>query len=109
MTCTATSQGAAHRPNCNRKAPNVSPDDHEEDRETARQIEQQQPGWIVLYGVYSHQYVAFPLFGAPAGTILTAAYPPAMVQRIQATEHQLRRKGPADHDRQAAQDPGGPR
>lgn len=61
-------------------------DDHQE---TAREIEQQQPGWMVLYGTYSHEYVAFPLFHAPPGTILAAAYPPALIARIQQTERWL--------------------
>ena len=79
------------------------PDEHEANRVTARQIEQQQPGWMVVYGTYSREYVAFPLFPAPAGTILTASYPPALVQRIRAADRQLRQKGPAGHDREAPQ------
>ena len=58
-------------------------------REAAHAIEQQPPGWMVLYGLYSHQFVAFPLFPAPRGTILTAAYPPALITRIQQAEQQI--------------------
>jgi hypothetical protein len=61
-------------------------DEHEANRETARQIELQRPGWMVLWGVYSKQYVAFPLFAAPAGTILTARYAPALAPRMVAVE-----------------------
>lgn len=68
------------------------PDDHDEPREIARQIEQQQPGWIVIYGIYSREYVAFPLFPASAGTILTATYPPALAEHMQAAERMFRRK-----------------
>ncbi len=67
----------------------MSTDDHQQ---AAREIEQQQPDWMVLYGTYSHEYVAFPLFPAPPGTILTAAYPPALIARMQYTEQQLRGK-----------------
>ena len=68
----------------------VSPDDLDGNRQYAREIEQQQPGWIVLYGNYSKEYVAFPLFAAPPGTVLTASYPPALITRIQQTERRLR-------------------
>jgi hypothetical protein len=65
----------------------MPPDDHQA---AAREIEQQQPGWMVPYGTYSHEYVAFPLFPAPPGTILAAAYPPALIDRMRQTEQRLR-------------------
>ena len=64
----------------------MSGDENEANRETARQIELQRPGWMVLWGVYSKQYVALPLFAAPAGTILTARYAPALAPRMAAAE-----------------------
>jgi hypothetical protein len=67
----------------------VSPDDLEGNRQKAKEIEQQQPGWMVLYGSYTKEYVAFPLFRAPPGTILTANYPPALITRMQQTERRL--------------------
>lgn len=60
--------------------------DDEANRETARQIELQRPGWMVLWGVYSKQYVAFPLSAAPPGTIVTARYAPALAPRMAAAE-----------------------
>lgn len=71
----------------------MSPDDH---RAAAREIEQQQPGWLVIYGTYTREYVAFPLFTAPPGTILAAAYPPALVARMQQTERWLRQPASMD-------------
>ncbi len=65
----------------------MQPEETEANRETARQIELQRPGWMVLWGVYSKQYVAFPLFPAPPGTILTARYSPALAARMAAAEH----------------------
>jgi len=65
----------------------MPPDDHQANQQTARQIETQHPGWIVIWGAYSRQYVAFPLFPSPGGTILTAAYPPALMARMQAAGH----------------------
>jgi hypothetical protein len=73
----------------------MSPEDDEANRETARQIELQRPGWMVLWGVYSKQYVAFPLFAAPPGTILAAAYLPALESRMQTAE--LRAQGKPRH------------
>lgn len=67
----------------------MTPGTAENRREAARVIEQAQPGWMVIYGIYSKQYVAFPLFHAPAGTILTAAYPPALIDRMQRTEDRI--------------------
>jgi hypothetical protein len=64
-------------------------DEHEANRETARQIESHHPGWMVLWGVYSKQYVAFPLFAAPPGTILTAGYSPALAARMAAVERRV--------------------
>jgi hypothetical protein len=70
----------------------MSPEETEAYRETARQIELQRPGWMVLWGVYSKQYVAFPLFAAPAGTILTARYAPALAPRMAAVEYRAQGK-----------------
>ena len=70
----------------------MSPEEHEANRETARQIELQRPGWMVLWGVYSKQYVAFPLFAAPAGTILAAGYAPALAPRMAAVERRAEGK-----------------
>jgi hypothetical protein len=67
-----------------------SPEGPDTGWEQAREIEQRQPGWIVVYGIYSKEYVAFPLFPAPPGTILTAAYPPALITRMQRAEQRLR-------------------
>jgi hypothetical protein len=64
----------------------MSPEETEANWETARQIESQRPGWMVLWGAYSKQYVAFPLFAAPPGTIVTARYAPALAARMQAAE-----------------------
>ena len=84
----------------------MSPDEHEANRQTATETELQRPGWMVVWGIYSRQYVAFPLFAAPAGTILTAAYPPALIERMQAAEHMAQGKR---HDRKGQPKDPGPR
>lgn len=71
----------------------MSPEEIEANQAAARQIELQHPGWMVLWGVYSKQYVAFPLFAAPAGTILAAGYAPALAPRMAAVERRAQGKG----------------
>ncbi len=39
-------------------------------RDTAQRIERENPRWIVVWGVYSHEFVALPKFRAPSGTVL---------------------------------------
>jgi hypothetical protein len=60
--------------------------DESASRETARRIESDRPGWLVVWGAYSKQYIAFPLFHAPKGTIVVAVYPDALVARMEAAE-----------------------
>jgi hypothetical protein len=66
----------------------VPPDD--ECRELAQQIEQQRPGWLVLWGTYSKRFVAFPLFPVQRRTILVMSYPDALVHRMEEVERVLR-------------------
>lgn len=63
-------------------------------REAARMIERARPGWMVIYGIYTRQYVAFPLFHAPSGTIVTASYPPALMTRMRRVEARIFRLSP---------------
>lgn len=67
----------------------MGPFDDDECREIAHQIEEKSPGWLVVWGVYTRQFVAFPLFDAPRGTILTARYPDALVGRLRKTQQSL--------------------
>jgi hypothetical protein len=60
-------------------------------QQVAKQIESQRPGWMVLWGFYSKEYVAFPLFNDTRGTILSASYPPALLDRMQEFELRDRR------------------
>lgn len=39
--------------------------DDDEFRQIARSIEDKAPGWFVVWGLYTRQFVAFPLFDAP--------------------------------------------
>jgi len=44
----------------------------------------------VIWGIYTRQYVAFPLFGAPPGTILADGCPETLTRRIQAADRAFR-------------------
>jgi hypothetical protein len=68
-----------------------------EGHETAREIESQRPGWMVVWGIYTKEYVAFPLFHAPEGTVVIAVYPEALVARMEAAERTA--KGATSCDR----------
>ena len=61
-------------------------DDETSRRAKAEDIQHDHPRWLVVYGVYTHQYVAFPRFDAPTGTILSAAKPGELVRQLQRTE-----------------------
>jgi hypothetical protein len=54
----------------------------------AEMLEIENPLWIVVFGVYSRQLVAFPRFDVPIGTMATAYYPVALVKRMRRIERQ---------------------
>jgi hypothetical protein len=56
----------------------------------AEEMESDNPLWIIVFGVYSRQFVAFPRFSAPVGTMAVASYPPALTERMRAIERTLR-------------------
>jgi hypothetical protein len=65
-------------------------------REAAERTERENPGWIVVFGTYTKQFVCFPRFQAPAGTIITALYPDAIPPRMRRIERSLRDTLPKD-------------
>jgi hypothetical protein len=64
--------------------------DDEVSREAAERTERENPGWIVVFGVFTREFVCFPRFPAPAGTIVTALYPDAIPPRMRMIERALR-------------------
>jgi hypothetical protein len=52
----------------------------------AAQLQRDHKHWLVLWGCYTHSYVAFPLFHAPRGTILIASAPGEMVTKMRREE-----------------------
>ena len=62
----------------------------EDPRAAAERIERENPRWIVVFGVFTRQFVGFPRFPAPAGTAVTASEPAAISDRIKQAESRLR-------------------
>jgi hypothetical protein len=70
--------------------------DDDTSREAAERTERENPGWIVVFGVFTRQFVCFPGFAAPAGTIVIALYPDAIPPRMRKIERALRAGLPKD-------------
>ena len=70
--------------------------DNDASREAAQRTERENPGWIVVFGTFTKEFVCFPMFPAPAGTIITAHYPDAIAPRMRSIERALRAGLPED-------------
>lgn len=66
------------------------PGDVAEMKRVAQRLEKENPRWIVLFGDYSRQFVAFPRFPTPMGTIVAARYPDALPAWMRAVESRTR-------------------
>jgi hypothetical protein len=68
--------------------PSTSPNPNDEDacRTAAAQLQHEHQHWLVLWGCYTRTYIAFPLFAAPSGTILTAAAPAELAVKMRRQE-----------------------
>jgi hypothetical protein len=64
--------------------------DPAEMKRLAQRLESDNPLWIVVFGVFTREFVAFPRFDAPRGTLVTATYPAALPPRMRAIEAQAR-------------------
>jgi hypothetical protein len=67
-------------------SPSPSPDPNNEDacRMAAARLQHDHQHWLIMWGCYTRNYIAFPLFAAPRGTIITATSPdelPAKMRR----------------------------
>jgi hypothetical protein len=60
-----------------------------DEQQMAQQIEHDNPNWIVVFGVYTREFVAFPRFAAPPHTIVVATYPAALPPRMQEVERRF--------------------
>jgi hypothetical protein len=64
----------------------TGPGEMAEMRRIAGRLEEENPSWIVVFGVFTREFVAFPRFDAPTGTVVTASYPHALPPRMRAVE-----------------------
>jgi hypothetical protein len=60
--------------------------DESEMRRIAERLQSDNPLWMVMFGVYSQEFVAFARFTAPNGSIVTARYPWALPDRMRDIE-----------------------
>jgi hypothetical protein len=94
--------------------PSPSPDPNNEDacRRAAAQLQHDYQHWLVMWGCYTRSYVAFPLFAAPRGTILSASTPAGLAARMRRQERlaaaAMPPPGPAPEWQEAQERPGGP-
>jgi hypothetical protein len=68
----------------------MTQDTTEEMQRVAERLESDNPSWLVMFGVYSRQFVAFPRFAAPEGTVIVAGYPGALPERMRRVERLAR-------------------
>jgi hypothetical protein len=66
----------------------MSADEHAA-REKARQIEAENPLWLVIFGVSSHEFVCFPRFGLDGGNIVAARNPDTLPPRMRRVERSV--------------------
>jgi hypothetical protein len=67
----------------------VTPEESEY-RAVAGEIQRQRPGWLVIWGVYSRRFTAYPLFPVRHRVIIVASYPQALIHRMDEAERSLR-------------------
>jgi hypothetical protein len=60
-------------------------DEHQ--RQIAAQLQHDYTNWVILWGLHTRLYWAFPTFTASPGTIVAAAAPRQLTMRMQDTEH----------------------
>jgi hypothetical protein len=53
-------------------------------------LEADNPSWIVLFGAYTREFVAFPRFDVPGGAVITARHPDALPPRMRTLEAMAR-------------------
>jgi hypothetical protein len=67
----------------------VCREDEDACRAIAEEIDRGRSQWLVLWGCYSRQFVAFPLFRMPRRLIVYAGFPEALVARMDEVERRF--------------------
>jgi len=57
-----------------------------EGAEQAAQLDKDNPLWVIVWGTYSLQFVAFPLFHVPPGTVLCCQSGAELVRQMRQAE-----------------------
>jgi hypothetical protein len=69
-------------------------------REIAVQLQRDHPNWLVLWGSFTHEYVAFPRFKTAPGTVLHNKDPDRLANRMRQIElmkiHEMHWEGNAN-------------
>lgn len=65
-------------------------DDEDECRAIAERINRDRPEWLVLWGCYTRQFFAFPLFDMRRPVLVRAVYPDALAARLDEAERRFR-------------------
>jgi hypothetical protein len=79
------SADAAGRYQASQPQAQAAPAGHDHAAE-ADQLDRDNPQWLVVWGIFSLQFVAFPLFDVPDGTVLCARSAPELLRQIRQTE-----------------------
>ncbi len=58
----------------------------EDQREQAARLDRDNPQWLIVWGTFSHEFVAFPLFRVPAGIVLCCHSGTELVRRMRQAE-----------------------
>lgn len=64
-------------------------------RQAAAHIQDRNPHWLICWGCHSRIYWAYPLFGAPPGTIISAPDEPRLLADMRQAEAKVAAR-PAD-------------
>ena len=65
--------------------------DEKPTRGIASRLEAVNPLWIVVFGVYTQQFICLPKFDTPSGTMLITTYPQALPDRMRHIEESASR------------------
>ena len=61
--------------------------DVEGGRDIAARLEEENPRWMVVFGFFTQEFVCFPRFNAPKGTMLIETNPRALPSRMRDVEN----------------------
>jgi hypothetical protein len=66
------------------------PPEDDKNRAILEEIQQQRPEWLVIWGVYSRRFTAYPLFPVRRRVIVSAYFPDALMERMDSADRVLR-------------------